>query len=350
MSGRLRTLFVMAEIRGRLDLLGRLLDKLRESGADAVAVVGDLGAPWSKPSVHRKALQMLAQTETPAFWVPGRWDGPLREYLPESSSIELVHPSLHGVHGAAAVGPGNVLFAGMGGLIDDDPHALAGEQLLVHYPGFEVERRFKLIDAPDVQQKVFLFSTPPAHKGLGTRGSEIVAEVVKTYRPRIAVVAGERAGHLPLGTTLVVWPGRAEIGWHGLVDVRARTVFFRRLVEVREEESLLARATRVVHRPRKSDPPRSPEMTERDDAYVLELCAPGLQRDRIEVELVGGELQIDADLGRDHNLGWRIPLPAATDPEEVAAKLLDDTLTVSMPKAQPSAGRGGLAPAFAARR
>jgi Icc-related predicted phosphoesterase len=91
MAGRLGTLFVLAEFRGRLDLFGRLLDKLRESGADAVAVVGDLGAPSSTPSVHRRALRMLAQAETPAFWVPGRWDGPLRDYLRESSSIELVH-------------------------------------------------------------------------------------------------------------------------------------------------------------------------------------------------------------------------------------------------------------------
>jgi hypothetical protein len=351
MAGRLRTLFVLAEIRGRLDLFGRLLDKLRESDADAVAVVGDLGAPWSKPSVHRRALQMLAQTETPAFWVPGRWDGPLRAYLPESSSIELVHPSLHGIHGTAAVGPGDVLFAGMGGVIDDDPRTLAGENVLIHYPGFEVERRFKVIDAPDVQQKVFLFATPPAHKGLGTRGSEIVAEVVKTYRPRIVVVAGERAGQLSLGKTLVVCPGRAEIGWYGLVDVRARTVFFRRLVEVREEESLLVRATRVLRDPDDSDPPRPPQISERDDAYLLELRAPGLQRDRIEIQLGGDELHIHADLGRGRVLDRRLDLPAATDAEEVTAKLLDDTLTISMPKAQPaSAGRSSRGSVSVGRR
>jgi HSP20 family molecular chaperone IbpA len=225
-------------------------------------------------------------------------------------------------------------------MIYDDPRALTGEDILVHYPGFEVERRFKLIDAPDVQQKVFLFATPPAHKGLGTRGSEVVAEVVKTYRPRIVVVAGERKGQLSLGKSLVVWPGRAEIGWHGLVDVRARNVFFRRLVEVREEESLLVRATRVLHDPDDSDPPRSPPIIERDDAYLLKLCASGLQRDRIEIELVGGELKIHADLGRGRVLDRRLDLPAASDAEEVTAKLLDDTLTISMPKAQPaSTGR-----------
>jgi hypothetical protein len=289
--------------------------------------------------VHRKALQMLARTETPAFWIPGRWDGPLREYLPESSGIEVVHPSLHGVHGAAAAGPGNVLFAGMGGLIDDDPRALAGEHVLVHYPGSEVERRFKLIDAPDVQQKVFLFATPPAHKGLGTGGSEVVAEVVKTYRPRLAVVAGEHAGQLSLGTTLVVCPGRAEIGWHGLVDVHARTVLFRRLVEVTEEESLLARATRVLRDPDRSGPPPSPEIVERDDAYVLELQSAGLRRDRIELELADGELQIHADLGEGRVFDRRLRLPAETDAEQVTAKLLDDTLTVSLPKAKATATR-----------
>jgi HSP20 family molecular chaperone IbpA len=111
---------------------------------------------------------------------------------------------------------------------------------------------------------------------------------------------------------------------------------------VREEESLLVRATRVLHDSDDSASQPSAQISERDDAYLLELRAPGLQSDRIGIQVDGGELKIHADLGRGRILDRRLDLPAATDAEEVTAKLLDDTLTISMPKAQPaSTGRSG---------
>ena len=80
-------------------------------------MVGDLGAPWSKPDTYRALFRALGESGLPAFWVPGQTDAPLGDYLRESSNMEVAYPLLRGVHGTAAIGPGHVLVAGMGGAV-----------------------------------------------------------------------------------------------------------------------------------------------------------------------------------------------------------------------------------------
>ncbi|MGZ6582233.1 MAG: Hsp20 family protein [Gaiellaceae bacterium] len=367
MTRRLRQLLVLGEIRGRTDMLQRLLGKLSDANADAVALVGDLGAPWSKPSVHRAIIRALGETERPAFWVPGRWDGPLRDYLPAALAMEVIFPCLRGIHGTAALGAGDVLFAGMGGVIEDDPSTLQGEDVLIRYPGWEVERRLRVIHAFDAPQKVFLFATPPAHKGLNSPGSQVLAELIKTHSPKLVIVAGEQPSRELLGKTLVVCPGRAEIGAYALIDLTDLSVSFRRLVEVGDEESLLVKATRVsqecadappasrlkraaaligriLAREPDEEPVPAGDLVERDGRYVLETCLPGVDRDALEIELIGDELRMIGELdGREHRQVRRrerrtrrferhLPLPAGTDPEFVEAKLVDETLTITIPK------------------
>ena len=103
--------------------------------------------------------------------------------------MELVYPHLNGVHGTFAIGPSHVLFVGMGGKIVDEPEStrLEGERL--RYPAWEVEYRLKTIGELKDYEKVFLFATQPAHKGLHAAGSETLAELINTYRPQLAVVA-----------------------------------------------------------------------------------------------------------------------------------------------------------------
>jgi uncharacterized protein len=366
MTRRLRRLLVLGEIRGRADTLQRLLGRAFDANADAVAVVGDLGAPWSKPSVHRAIIRALGEAARPAFWAPGRWDGPLRDYLPEALGMEVVFPSLHGIHGTAAFGAGDVLFAGMGGVIEDDPRTLQGEDVLIRYPGWEVERRLRVINVLDAPQKVFLFATPPAHKGLHSPGSKVLAALIKRYRPRLVVVAGEHPSQALLGKTLVVCPGRAQIGAYALIDVPSLTVSFRRIIEVTDEESLMARATRgpqdcadatllsrakgvavqvrkSLHRERDGETGQA-GLVERDGRYVLETCLPGVDRNALEIELIDDELRMIGELNgrerrhirrrenRTRRFARHLPLPAGTDPESVEAKLLDETLTITIPK------------------
>lgn len=367
MRRRLRRLLVVAEIRGRTDTLQRLLGKLSSVSADAVALVGDMGAPWSKPSVHRAIIRALGETGRPAFWVPGRWDAPLRAYLPEALGMEVAFPCLHGIHGTAALADGHVLFAGMGGVIEDDPNTFPDEDALVRYPGWEVERRLRVIDALDAPQKVFLFGTSPAHKGLGSPGSQVLAELIKTQSPRLAIVAGEHPRRELLGKTLVVCPGRAQIGAYALIDLTDLSVSFRRLVEVIDEESLPIKAIRVPEEcadgspaawrkqaaaligrilTRESDEKIEPAggLVERDGRYVLETCLPGIDRDALEIELIGDELRMIGELHeREHRqirkrkrrirrFEQHHPLPAGTDPESVEAMLVDEALTITIPK------------------
>ena len=135
--------------------------------------------------------------------------------------MELVYPHLNGVHGTFAIGPSHVLFVGMGGKIVDEPEStrLEGERL--RYPAWEVEYRLKTIGELKDYEKVFLFATQPAHKGLHAAGSETLAELINTYRPQLAVVAGNGVAETRLGRTLLVSPGRLEQGQYALIDLHS---------------------------------------------------------------------------------------------------------------------------------
>jgi Icc-related predicted phosphoesterase len=227
----LRRLVVAGQINGASDALEALLGEVAESEADAAVIVGDLTVPWSRPESFRAIFRALGEARRPAFWVPGPADAPVSDYLRESYNMEFVYPHLHGVHGTFAIGPSHVLFAGMGGEIRDDPDAIRVEEAGLRYPAWEVEYRLKAIRELKEYQKVFLFTTQPAHKGLHGEGSEVLAELINTYRPRVAVVAGDGVAEARLGKTLVVCPGRLEHGQYALIDLHDLEVEARTLAE-----------------------------------------------------------------------------------------------------------------------
>jgi hypothetical protein len=224
MARGVRRLIAVAGVSGEIRRLEQLFEEVPGSGADAVAVVGDLGAPWSKADTYRAIFRVLGEGDLPTFWVPGPTDAPLGDYFRESYNVEVTYPFLHGVHGTVALAPGNVLFAGMGGEIADDPETIRAEEALLRYPGWEVEYRLKVIREFDAPEQVFLFTTPPAHKGLHEPGSEVLAELIKTHNPRLVIVAGEEPAQEELARTLVVCPGRLDRGHYAFVDLRTRSV------------------------------------------------------------------------------------------------------------------------------
>lgn len=59
--------------------------------------------------------------------------------------------------------------------------------------------------------------------GEGTPGSEVVAELVGTYRPRLVLSAGER-GLETIGRSMAVAPGAAADGYYAMADLHERTV------------------------------------------------------------------------------------------------------------------------------
>lgn len=224
MSRNVRKLLAVGGINGTLEPLEQLLTEVSEQPVDAIAVVGDLGAAGTKADVYRAIFTALGRGDIPTFWVPGPADAPLGDYLREAYNMETVFPHLHGVHGTAVDGPGHILYAGMGGEIVDDPETVRVEESVLRYPAWEVEYRLKVIREFKEHPKVFLFTTRPAHKGLREPGSETLAELINTYRPRLVIVAGEGVTEERLGKTLVVSPGRLDQGQYALIDLQDLSV------------------------------------------------------------------------------------------------------------------------------
>jgi Icc-related predicted phosphoesterase len=220
MTHHLTRILCAAEPRGDVAAVERLLATAAEIDAHAVAVVGDLAASGGRTSL-REVFRALGRGGLPTFWVPGPGDAPIAGYLHEAHDVGLVHPELHGVHGTAAVAPdGQLLFAGLGGEIDDDPEAPREEEARLRYARWEPAYRLRVLEQLDGQEPVLLFHTPPAHKGRDAPGSEVVAELTATYRARLVVCGGERMTEL-IGRTLVVAPGSLTAGQYALVDLHA---------------------------------------------------------------------------------------------------------------------------------
>jgi hypothetical protein len=231
MNADVRTLLAVADPRGAIYRLAPLLKKRDELEFDALAVVGDLVNPdGDRSEEYRTLFEALGASGIRTFWVPGPADAPIDTYLREARSMEVVFPNLRGVHGTCTL-QRHVLFAGMGGEIEDDPDAEREEQIGLRYPAWEAEYRLKLVGELDKYQRVFLFSTPPAHKGVGAHGSQVLAELVNTHRPRVVITAGSERGSELLGNTLVVAPGSLVAGEYAVVDLREQRVMEHTLEE-----------------------------------------------------------------------------------------------------------------------
>jgi Icc-related predicted phosphoesterase len=216
---RVTRILCAADLRGSADAVERLL-AVASDGVQAIALVGDLGEGQDG---YSDVFRALAGAGRPVYWVPGAGDAPADRYLREAHNIEVAFPSLRGVHGTAAFAPGGVVFAGVGGEISDDPEAARDERERLRYPRWEAEYRLKLLRELDYNELVLLLWTPPAHKGRGSPGSEAIAELVNTYRPRLVVCGGEQ-GVETLGRSAVVAPGGLKAGQYAVADLRTQTV------------------------------------------------------------------------------------------------------------------------------
>ena len=220
-----RTVAAVSSVGGDVDRLARFVEKARGAGADALAVIGDFGGPTRPgPEAWRRALVVLGEGNLPAFFVPGPGDQPVHEYLAECYNAEIVFPHLRGVHGSFAFGPGHVLFGGLGGEIEDDRSRIEpGGKRLVQ-PGWEAEYRLKVLQEFKDYLRVFLFATPPAHKGLHASGSTTLEELIKTHSPRAVIVPGEDPRGVELGRSLVAAAPPLASGTAALVDIHDRQV------------------------------------------------------------------------------------------------------------------------------
>ena len=219
---RTTRLLCIADPRGDGGAITRVVEQCHDRDIQGLAVVGDLAGPGAPVKGFRQVFHALGQTGLTAFWVPGSRDAPIQGYLHEAYNTEMVFPSLHGVHGTAALAPdGHVLVAGLGGAVDDDPDATRDETNELRYPRWEPEYRLKVLREFDEHEMLLLFSTPPAHKGHPGGGSEVLAELINTWRPRIVVCGGPRRSET-LGKSLVVSPGPLAEGCYAIADFQTR--------------------------------------------------------------------------------------------------------------------------------
>jgi Icc-related predicted phosphoesterase len=225
---RVTQVLCAADPRGSADALDALLEAAGEEDGQVLALVGDLAGDAGAHGL-REVLRVLMRSGRRTFWVPGAGDAPVADYLRESYNIEIVAPFLRGLHGTVAFEPGgHILFAGFGGEVSDDPDAPRDETGRLAYPRWEAEYRLKILRELDEHQFVFLFSTPPAHKGLGSAGSEVLAELVATHRPRLVVCGGEPGTEM-IGRSLVVAPGSLADGHYAIADLHSHEVRQERL-------------------------------------------------------------------------------------------------------------------------
>jgi uncharacterized protein len=198
----------------------RILEAASGARAEAITLVGDLAHDRDG---YRDLFRTLARGPHPVYWVPGAGDAPVDHYLKASYNIEVAFPTVRGLHGTAAFAlDTEVVFAGMGGEISDDPDTPREEQSSLRYARWEAAYGLKVLDLLDYNELVMLFATAPAHKGRNTPGSEAVAELVGTCRPRLVVCGGRRGVEI-LGTSLVVAPGSLADGHYAVAEVHAGT-------------------------------------------------------------------------------------------------------------------------------
>jgi HSP20 family protein len=89
------------------------------------------------------------------------------------------------------------------------------------------------------------------------------------------------------------------------------------------------------------------DVTETDDAYLVEIELPGVRREDIDVELHGNELQVTGELKEQERKGllrrrtrragefeYRVLLPGELHEHGIEATLADGVLTVRVPKAE----------------
>jgi HSP20 family protein len=90
------------------------------------------------------------------------------------------------------------------------------------------------------------------------------------------------------------------------------------------------------------------DVSETEDAYLIEADLPGVSQDQVSVEASGGDLVISGEISsrreragvlrratrRQGRFEYRTMLPADADPDQVSASLADGVLTVRVAKAE----------------
>ncbi|MEV6851001.1 Hsp20/alpha crystallin family protein [Actinoplanes sp. NPDC051411] len=89
------------------------------------------------------------------------------------------------------------------------------------------------------------------------------------------------------------------------------------------------------------------DITETDDAYLVEIDLPGVDRKDLTVEVAGDQLRVSGEIVEKEKVGWlrhrtrrvgqfhyQTLLPGGIDAEQISADLADGVLSVRVPKSE----------------
>jgi len=89
------------------------------------------------------------------------------------------------------------------------------------------------------------------------------------------------------------------------------------------------------------------DVTETDDAYLVEIDLPGVDRKDLTVEVAGDQLRVSGEVVEKEKVGWlrhrtrrvgqftyQTLLPGGIDAEHISADLADGVLSVRVPKTE----------------
>lgn len=225
-----------ARLDGALDRLSELRRAVEEEQAEMVVFAGSLlGSEQSEARAGDRArglhtaMHELAALPCAVAVVPGEHDAPERRVLPVLAGREWAEHHLYCVHGMGA-STGDLAVAGFGGRITGCERET---ESALHYPGWEAGYRTAFLAQREQAPLVMVFHTPPARvhdvdlvDGMHV-GSRDVTELIGTWSPPVAVVAGDLPSRQRYAATVVVSPGRLDRGEYAVFDPRGRDVRFR---------------------------------------------------------------------------------------------------------------------------
>jgi Icc-related predicted phosphoesterase len=221
----MRTL-AFAHLNGEMDRLEDLGRVVQDERPELVVCAGNLlgreqPSREEMPRALHRALHTLAALPCAVAVLPGEFDAPERLVLPITTAQEWTERHLHCIHGMFMT-VSDMAVAGFGGQVMTRERET---ETALRYPAWEVKYRTAFLSELD-QPLILAAHHPPAEMREldlvdGQHfGSPAITELIGTWRPRVAVVAGTRPGQEMYGSTVVVSPGRFDQGQYSVFDAR----------------------------------------------------------------------------------------------------------------------------------
>ena len=240
---------VFSDVHGEMDAVRELMHVAAHSDCELGLFCGDIvkgvarGREWTAyheegrepefclPEIRKERAEdyalyaefygCLRPSPFPIYGVPGNMDAPEGRYLTCSlsehggvSPLEVVHRSLARC--------GEYVISGLGGQITE---ADRSEFLVLQFPCWEALHHFRLFEFVE-GPRIMVLHTPPIGEVVdrdngGHKGSQVVNELIHTWRPKIAVCghAHDAQGSEMIASTFVVNPGALKSGHYAIVDL-----------------------------------------------------------------------------------------------------------------------------------